>query len=461
MRGFWELLLPVFHPVYGVSYIPSSSLKGAVRAWARQHQPAETVNRLLGTLDDGLGCVQILDAFPTKPCLSVDMANPQWSWTNNQVKYKPEPHALLSMQEPELVIGLARTSRGNAEDVQKVKGWLEQALGAGIGSRVSAGYGRTSLRPGLRYSSSHDFGLWTQGMYGAFPPSKENKRQGNAEFRSSAIRGMLRYWFRAIALGLYDANTCQQLETQLFGNLSQEGSIRIGVESEAKMSDRAYVYNGKILLEAKQQSHLALIEKVLHLSSHLGGVGRGARRPLHWNSGRMRGCHWQIADMRLPYNQQAWQEFLAEVRNSFLAVQTPRGSVGSGNPGNPGNRNQDVLNRHARIYLVSCPRMKHPSAVRNWAQEGNKSLVTGNALDLLYSNNNFKGVNRQAPEKPGNPKVGGDLGTPSFVVIKSNFPNSGEPYQTVTIFGADQSERAAFAEALHQKAAVQIRLTHP
>ncbi len=79
------------------------------------------------------------------------------------------------------------------------------------------------------------------------------------------------------------------------------------------------------------------------------------------------------------------------------------------------------------------------------AEEGNKSPVTGNALNLLYSNSNFKGV---APGKPGNPKVGGDLGTPSFVVIESNFPNSGEPYQTVTIFGAEQSDRAAFAEAL-------------
>ncbi|WP_200892607.1 RAMP superfamily CRISPR-associated protein [Aliterella atlantica] len=30
MRGFRELLLPVFYPVYGVPYIPSSSLKGAI-----------------------------------------------------------------------------------------------------------------------------------------------------------------------------------------------------------------------------------------------------------------------------------------------------------------------------------------------------------------------------------------------------------------------------------------------
>ncbi|KJH69439.1 hypothetical protein [Aliterella atlantica] len=30
----------------------------------------------------------------------------------------------------------------------------------------------------------------------------------------------------------------------------------------------------------------------------------------------------------------------------------------------------------------------------------------------------------------GNSQVGGQLGTPSFVLIKSNFPNSGIAYQT-------------------------------
>ena len=148
MRGFQEILLPVFHPVYGVPYVPSSSIKGAVLAWAKQNQQPE-IDRLLGTLDNGIGCVQFLDAFPTKPCLSVDMANPNWHWDDGDrcIKYKPEPHPLLSMEQPELAIGLALTSRGNnPEDVKTVKIWLEQTLAtSGIGSRVSSGYGRTTL----------------------------------------------------------------------------------------------------------------------------------------------------------------------------------------------------------------------------------------------------------------------------------------------------------------------------
>ncbi|WP_017317333.1 RAMP superfamily CRISPR-associated protein [Mastigocladopsis repens] len=367
MRGFRELLLPVFHPVYGVPYIPSSSLKGAIRAIALQHETQSEVNRLLGSLDDGIGCVQILDAFPTAACLSVDMANPQWHWHKNNVEYNPQPHALLSMEQPELVIGLIRTSRGNnADDVEKVKGWLEKALAMGIGSRLSAGYGRASLSHTLPHSSSHDFHLWTQGMYGA--------STDNPEFRPVALRGMLRYWFRAIALGIYSPSQCKELEATLFGTLepkTKEGSIRIAVEWEEAPSDgpagtrpkgeRAYFYKGKILLEAKNQQHLTLIEKLLRLSSHLAGVGRGSRRPLHWNSGRMRGCHWELTNAILPSDKQSWQDFLKQVREAFLAVQRPQGSPSSSSPDN--SRCQDVLNNKAEIYLVPCLGMKHPKNV--------------------------------------------------------------------------------------------------
>lgn len=446
MRGFRELLLPVFHPVYGVHYIPSSSLKGAIRAIALQDNPSE-VKRLLGQLDEGIGCVQILDAFPTAPCLSVDMANPQWHWQQNSVKYNSEPHALLSLKQPQFVIGLRRTSRlSSLEDVDKVKGWLQKALASGIGSRLSAGYGRTTMMASLPHSSSHKFQLWTQGMYAA--------STDNPEFRPVALRGMLRYWFRAIALALYSPSECKALEANLFGTIepkSKEGSIRIAVEWEAKKSDRAYVYEGTILLEARQKSHLSLIENILYLSSHLAGIGRGSRRPLHWNSDRMRGCYWQLADKQLACDHQVWQKFLQEVRDSFLKVQSASSSVNISNPGSSrkGERYQDVLNPHARIYLIPCTAMKHPRVVEDWAQEGHKSTVTGRGLDLLYSSDKYKGE-RKVRENTyiGNSEVGGKLSTPSFVLIKSNFPNAGNAYQTVTIFGAEQSDRATFERAL-------------
>ncbi|MBV8885485.1 MAG: hypothetical protein JO235_16025, partial [Chroococcidiopsidaceae cyanobacterium CP_BM_RX_35] len=38
--------------------------------------------------------------------------------------------------------------------------------------------------------------------------------------------------------------------------------------------------------------------------------------------------------------------------------------------------------------------------------------------------------------------------TPSFVWIKSIFPDNSSAYQVVTIFGVDHPERLAFAQAL-------------
>ncbi|MBD2247399.1 RAMP superfamily CRISPR-associated protein [Nostoc sp. FACHB-888] len=478
MRGFRELLLPVFHPVYGVPYIPSSSLKGAIRAIALQNKSNfSEVERLLGTLDDGIGCVQILDAFPTASSLNVDMANPQWHWENGQVRYNSVPHALLSMKHPEFVIGLSRTSRGkNLDDVQKVKDWLEKALAAGIGSRVSAGYGRTGLSAGLTYSSSHDFQLWTQGIYGA------DTQQ--SEFRPVALRGMLRYWFRAISLSIYSPTESKEFEAILFGTIdpkSQEGTIRIGVEweeGEKRGSGNPYFYKGKILLESKEQQHLILIENLLRLSSHIAGIGRGSRRPLHWNSPRMRGCYWELSERKLPCEQKAWQDLIQQVLNAFSVVKKPHSLPDTGkssslnksivappvkrstispplkrsqrtdspdNFDNPNNRYQDVFNNQTYIYLVPSSEMRHPKSVQDWSQEGNTALVRGKALELLYSSPNYKGMNR---EGKGNAEVGGKLGIPSFVIIKSNFPDSGQPYQTVTIFGSNNKARAAFIEAL-------------
>ena len=456
MRGFQELLLPVFHPVYGIPYIPSSSLKGVLKAWARQHHVDKTEReRLLGKLEKGVGCVgcvQILDAFPTAPCLSIDMANPQWSWDNDRVKYNPVPHPLLSMKEPTMVIGLCRTSRGKkvnqADDLETVKSWLENALATGIGSRVSAGYGRTKPQASLPRHASHEFKMWTQGMYGANPPSRENQYTGEPEFRQTALRGVLRYWFRAIALGLYDTETCKKFEQELFGELSLEGSVRIGVDLTVQKHPRngniePCFYQGSILLESKSEKYLKIVEKLLSLMSHISGIGRGSRRPLHLNDRRMRGCHWEL-DYKLPFEKEAWVQFLQSVRDSFTAVHSAR-IPGNGDPGNQRNRYQDVLNSNAKMYLVQSPGQRHPSIIQNWNQDGYQDFVLGSALSLLYDDNQFKGGNGQGN---GNPLVGGKLGTPSFVIIQSNFPSPGQPYQVVTIFGANNQDRRRFIDAL-------------
>ena len=59
-----------WHPTLGMPYLPGSSIKGLVRAWAREHaedSPApDTMTRLLGG-PGRAGSVCFLDAVPTAP----------------------------------------------------------------------------------------------------------------------------------------------------------------------------------------------------------------------------------------------------------------------------------------------------------------------------------------------------------------------------------------------------------
>jgi CRISPR-associated protein Cmr6 len=381
-RGFRELLLPVLHPVFGIPYIPASTLKGAARTWAKKHSTSAEVYEILGMLEGKnakAAKVEFLDAFPTKPCLSIDVATPQWSWKDNIVKYQPVPHAFLSLYQPEFLIGLRLTAQGKGDKyidnniIQTVKKWLENSLSEGIGSRVSSGYGLTLNRPTNIQSSyestSYEFELWTQGMYGSNPPSKGGNK-GDVEFRPTAVRGVLRYWFRAVALSLYDIPTCQTLETQLFGELGKQGKISISTKTNPSTSNEAYCYRGKIYLTAIETKYLQLAKQLLILASHLGGVGRGSRRPLHLLDRRMRGCHWEVTNSNLPlaYDKKQWDDLFTTLKTAFQQIQASTNNYTS-SPGQPKQRQQDVLDKNAQVWLVKSPGQIPPEHVKNWQSE--------------------------------------------------------------------------------------------
>jgi CRISPR-associated protein Cmr6 len=468
--GFRERLFPVMHPVYGIPYVPASSIKGLVRSWAQKHiGDKKLIDKLLGYLKGSqasMAAVEFLDAFPTGCSLSADVATPQWAWTSDdKIKYNPAPHQMLSLEGLELKIGLCQTSRNRGTDsVRTALEWLEKALlESGLGSRVSAGYGVArwvNEQDTLEQIQSsqikcHKFQIWTQGMYGSNPPAKSNHYKGIAEFRPSAIRGVLRYWFRAIALGLYSPSDCRKLEHQLFGTIEPKvlaGSIQVAIYYNADDSEPFYVQGG-IRLHSDNVDHLNLMEKVLQLASHLGGVGRGSRRPLHWNKGiGLRGCHWQLDNgQNLSSTLDDWHTFFRELRSAFVKVMQ-FSSPGLGAPGTDKQRFQDVINRNCKIYIMPDDNLKHPKTVVDWEEEGVQDSVRGIALAVLYKDG-FKGESRNGP---CNWEVGGKLQVPSYVIIQSNYPQTGKSYQAVTIFGSDNSERKRFAESIEEKGGIKV-----
>ncbi|MBA3923206.1 MAG: hypothetical protein H0X31_16535 [Nostocaceae cyanobacterium] len=272
------------------------------------------------------------------------------------------------------MIGLLPTKPENVKYISVVRDWLENALKTGIGSRVSSGYGRALGQvTSLPYSQSFNFELWTQGIYGSEPPTRQNRRNGSPEFRPTAIREMLRYWFRAFALSLYDAATCQTLEETLFGQLNREGQISLSVLFNPNSRSNPYLYSGKICLEATEQKYLTLLSHVLILASHLGGLGRGSRRPLHLLDRRMRGSHWTVdngANLPFKYDVEQWQQFYKHLIAAFAAVRSPIG-IHTSSPGKPRQRQQDVLDKNAQIWLLKSTAQISPDKVSDW-REGNK-----------------------------------------------------------------------------------------
>ena len=185
---------------------------------------------------------------------------------------------------------------------------------------------------------------------------------------------------------MYDVNTCQKFETDFFGGLSEEGSVRIGInltKQEVSTNTYPHFYEGSILLESQYENHLLLVENLLKLLSNIAGVGRGSRRPLHLNNRRMRGCHWELDNCQLPCDKNQWQEFLKSLVNSFKKVRQPTVPADM-NPGNDRNRYQDVFNLEAKIFLVPSLHQKHPQNVNNWSNDGSKKQILGEALGLLY-----------------------------------------------------------------------------
>lgn len=488
IRGYRELLLPAFHPVFGIPYIPASSLKGAAKAWGMKHDDPEKVKELLGTVDDDMAKtraakVSFLDAYPIKPCLSLDVATPQWHWKDEKsgVTYSPEPHLFLSLYQPELCIGISSSQLATDHpDFKLVTKWLKNALAQGIGSRVSSAYGKFIYPSNNRQQQlKFEFTLLTEGMRGG------NPRQKGTEFRPTAVRGVMRYWFRALSLGMYEPSTCKLLEEQIFGTLSQPGLLGISprvnpvVDSETR-GLKPIRFTGSIELECQNPNYSASkSEKIrkfagylLLLASSLGGLGRGSRRPLHFleaNGTKMlRGCHWEVDSRSLSLEYplicgvENWRKFFTLIKDSLTIVVkeikseiiknaklnnqlTPNFAIESRDyaPHLNGKRRQDVLDRNVAIYLIPCPDLIKPQVDIDWETEGIGEQIRGKGLVKLYSKDKFKGGALGVD-------VGGKFKTPSYVWIKSMFPYEEKPFQVITIFGANNQKRKEFAKYLEE-----------
>ena len=334
MRGPEDMLLPAFDAA-GMPYIPSSSLRGVARFQGVRSLLKEKIDALkktkpkitsddrkkaqeeaeieianyLGSLEandeNRMGKVIFLDAYPWSNAwrneeqgLAVDIANSIWKWEDKAPSYSPNPNLFLSLRKPTFLIGLKPTRHCDRPTFERVQTWLKEGLQAGIGSQVNSGYGEMSVEtntPPTPPFLSVKFTLTGQLIH-----SYQYDKESEAEVRPVAFKSMLRYWFRALALGVLDVEEVRDLwEPILFGAIEPQtqGWIKCQVEETSNPKPRRQAQekeadclsqSGILKLSAsaempedKRDVLAQLLQHLTWLMFHLGGVGQGARRPVY------------------------------------------------------------------------------------------------------------------------------------------------------------------------------------
>ena len=141
-----------WHSTLGTPYLPGSSVKGLVRAWAKLDADpipdSAALARLLGA-PGGAGSIFFLDAVPTTPVLlEADVMTPHYAgWSKEQPPgdwRSPVPIPfLVTARETQFLFGLVPRGNVSGDDLAAVSEWLRSALAwAGAGAKTAVGYGR-------------------------------------------------------------------------------------------------------------------------------------------------------------------------------------------------------------------------------------------------------------------------------------------------------------------------------
>lgn len=152
-----------WHHTLGSPYLPGSSVKGMVRAWASQWTDDETkdtdqIDRIFGK-QDKVGTVIFMDALPISNVqLKADIMTPHYSpYYQAELKdvekyppadwYSPTPIPFLVVSKgATFQFGIVPRNQGCEQckmDCQTAKKWLTEALQwIGAGAKTAVGYGR-------------------------------------------------------------------------------------------------------------------------------------------------------------------------------------------------------------------------------------------------------------------------------------------------------------------------------
>ena len=324
---------------HGWPLVPGSSMKGLFRReWKRQGLDVHLLQRLCGSSAGSdrmhAGALRFHGAF----CLnhawmegSLDLTHPQQAWQvgfhRNQDENKPKAIAVVSLSKPKLTIAISYKPNSISEAERlEVKRVLKDALGAGIGGRTAAGYGR--VRGQTSFLELFRCEILGQGI-----ASKLLDIHSTAEFRPVLFRASIRCMALRLFSGLLPEEQALAEVDFLFGSLKGEDGPTVGVllshfentepievgtpaspvghqRWQFKPPKVLRVQGGLVwetrhnLLSNEQARAVGDLLAALHgLVMSLGGFGKSWRRvdhrifPLrngsHYYSKTPLGCHWE------------------------------------------------------------------------------------------------------------------------------------------------------------------------
>jgi CRISPR-associated protein Cmr6 len=352
-RGPESILLPAFDAL-GIPYIPSSTLRGIARSQAIQEimtqdnitweQAESRIALYFGDINASnpkniTGKVIFFDAYPEPKDddksggLSVDIANNIWKWKeDNFLGYGPNPNSFFSLKNCTFVVGLRPMTGCDESIFKQVIQWLIAGLCKnGAGSQINSGYGHfyrvtknnqpiTIDREFLQVKFTlagqliHGNQRFNSNSWKLNNNQWQNRGKAEAEVRPTAFKSMLRYWFRAFALGILSTEQITQLkewEASIFGGINPrklgwischiiEGEILQPepLANEQGRHEDCGEQAGTLVLsyaretpQEKREAVAKLLKSLTWLMFHLGGVGQGARRPCYSRENR-EGAPW-------------------------------------------------------------------------------------------------------------------------------------------------------------------------
>ncbi len=201
----------VWHPTLGTPYLPGSSIKGLVCAWAKSEaeplpDPAART-RLFGNRDR-VGSLCFLDAVPVGPVqIEADVMTPHyagWSVGDPPGDWRsPTPIPFLTVaQGVSFLFSVVPWRTVAARDLDTVLAWLRDALEwEGGGAKTSVGYGRF-------HRDEDQTRKWEQQV------REEERRRQKAEERQQAIKSPEGRW-RITLEGLSEAEVLDLVRIRL------------------------------------------------------------------------------------------------------------------------------------------------------------------------------------------------------------------------------------------------------